>query len=646
MQTLSNLLVSECLTAWSRRGSLMVKANRFIIISLCAALSLMAWSGALAAPSVPAPARIAPTNAPAARPARTNAAFVRPAPAQPSAVRGAATNALTAPARAAAMKAPGVAVQGTNAVPGTNSPAVTAHGGAAGFFEEIKARWSKLRSDPMSLSIAAVAACVVLLLGWGGVSLLRRRRLAPTGSVGKMPGQKPRKISGCNVLLAAGESRKLWSFDARSHGFALNREYTVGSGEKLPQSVVSRSWKSLFQKKLNVALLPPEHVFLKVVQLPRSSYEELLSMVELQVEKLSPMPLAQVVWGIQVLPRSDGSMDTVVVMIVSRAVVEEFLGQLEGEGYLPDRLEMPLLDQLQATPITEDGAYIYPVSSGGREIALVAWWYGGVLHNLDLAVLPETDRAASLREQLLQMSWAGEIEGWVTSAPRWTLVAPPELAALWEPALREGLEQPVTVLDGLAGVKLATRTAERAAESGEAASLMPPEHVQRYRQQFVDRLWMRGLAAIVVLYVAGVVVYFIALNVASWQTRKVEKSVAQMGGAYTNALELKAQSQVLQDRMELKYAALDCWATVAKLLPDGVVLDSLNFTDGRRLTLMGTAPASQTGDLLTFEAALRKARIGDQPLFGKLDNISYNMSPGSASVVWNIGAELKRTEAQ
>lgn len=168
--------------------------------------------------------------------------------------------------------------------------------------------------------------------------------------------------------------------------------------------------------------------------------------------------------------------------------------------------------------------------------------------------------------------------------------------------------------------------------------------MQRYRQQFVDRLWMRGLAAIVVLRGRSVRLLYRA-ECCKLADQKGGKERCANGGAYTNALELKAQSQVLQDRMELKYAALDCWAT-AKLLPDGVVLDSLNFTDGRRLTLMGTAPASQTGDLLTFEAALRKARIGDQPLFGKLDNISYNMSPGSASVVWNVGAELKRTEAQ
>ena len=58
-------------------------------------------------------------------------------------------------------------------------------------------------------------------------------------------------------------------------------------------------------------------------------------------------------------------------MIVARNVVEEFLGQLEGHGYLADRLELSLLDQLQATPIVEDGAWIYPQVKDGKATALV-----------------------------------------------------------------------------------------------------------------------------------------------------------------------------------------------------------------------------------------------------------------------------------
>ena len=41
-------------------------------------------------------------------------------------------------------------------------------------------------------------------------------------------------------------------------------------------------------------------------------------MVELQLEKLSPMPVTQIVWSIQVLPHAEGNLQTVIVMIVAR----------------------------------------------------------------------------------------------------------------------------------------------------------------------------------------------------------------------------------------------------------------------------------------------------------------------------------------
>src|SRR5262249_37161738 len=195
-----------------------------------------------------------------------------------------------------------------------------------------------------------------------------------------------------------------------------------------------------------------------------------------QLEKLSPMPVTQVVWSIHVLPHAEESLQTIIVMIVARDVVEEFLGKLEGQGYLADRLELPLLDQLQATSITEDGAWIYPQPRSGQNSALVAWWYGGVLQNLDLVTLPTSPQSPSLKEQLLQMAWAGEMDGWLKSQPHWHLVADVTSAAQWEPALREALEQPLAVAPPLPGAELAALTARRAAHSDPRASLLPLEY--------------------------------------------------------------------------------------------------------------------------------------------------------------------------
>ncbi len=475
---------------------------------------------------------------------------------------------------------------------------------------------------------------------------------APATPATRLPPAKAggKAIVSCAVLQLGPEARHLWQFDARNGGFVLNREQTAQATDPLPSSVVGKHWTSLWQRKLNVAWLPPEKVFLRVAQLPRSDFNETVSMVELQLEKLSPMPVAQIVWSIQVLPHSVGNMQTVVVLIASRDEVEQFLGRLEGQGFLADELELPILDQLQATVARKDGVYIYPAGLGGESAGLAAWWYGGVLQNLDLLTLPAEGRAASVREQVTQMAWSGEMEGWLTGPPAVHLVAPAVSVAEWEPVLREAMEQPVDIIEPLPPTQLAAATANRVARRPGNLNLLPPEYVERYQQQFVDRLWMRGLLAVCGVYLLGVAIYMIALGAASYRTSSIEEQVAGLSASYTNTMQIKARFGVLKDRQALKYAALDCWKTVAEHLPETLTLESWNLSGGKRLTLHGSAPNDAVQQILDFETAMRRATVmvegsGTQPLFdlNKSDSVQYH-ARGNV-VQWDLVLELKRSES-
>lgn len=471
----------------------------------------------------------------------------------------------------------------------------------------------------------------------------------PLKAAGKPARRKGKsvKIHSCNVLGVRGEARQIWQFDAQNGGFALNREHAVAVGDPFPSRLAAKDWRTLWRHKLNIAWLPPEQAFLRVAQLPQSDFNETVAMVELQLEKLSPLPVAQAVWSILVLPHADGKMQTVIVLIAARSAVEEFLGQLEGQGYLADRLELPLIDQLCTTPITGDGAWIYPEALGGQNTAVVAWWYGGVLENLDLISLPTADRGAALREQLMQSAWAGELDGWVTSPPTWHLVANGPAAAEWEKALQEGLQEPLEMAASLPPPELAALTAKRAAQADPKVNLLPPEFATRYQQQFVDRLWMRGLLAVGGLYLVGLAIYAVALGVMTVRTNGVENQVASLGRDYTNALQIKAQYQVLKERQELKFAALDCWRTIAELLAGDLVLDTMNLSDGKKLVLAGSAPNDKRQEIFDFEAALRKAANTNGPIFvaNSGQNSIVRMNPGGATVSWNFSVELKRSEA-
>jgi len=478
----------------------------------------------------------------------------------------------------------------------------------------------------------------------------------------------------CNILQIASDANRLWQFDAKSGGFALNREHHGALDEPLPARSIAKSWSSLWQPRLNVAWLPPENVFLRVIELPKSNFTETLAMVELQLEKLSPMPVTQIVWTIHVLsrrgtpPRSEAGaetpadgetkpedLQTVVVVIVERSVVEEFLGKLEGRGYLADRLETPMLDQLEATPVTEDGslrqseaadAWIYPVALAGQSAALVAWWCGNALRSLSFVVSPPAgDHAKNLKAQLAQLAWAGELEGWLT-APliQWHLVADPAVAREWENALREGLNEPVQVAPPLPPAELAARTAQRAAAADSHTALLPAEFPARYHQQFVDRLWLRGLMATGVLYAIGVAVYFCATGVLAYRTQGVERQVAALSGSYTNVMELKARFDVLKERQDLKYAALDCWKVVAERLPTNVALQRFSFADGQKLLLSGTAAADQVNAIFDFNTAMQKATNNSRPMFNPGGGEPANPRITGNKATWNFSLQLQHTE--
>jgi hypothetical protein len=542
-----------------------------------------------------------------------------------------------------------VAAQPTNSAKGTNAPAAASGGGWNEKFQQVLV--SKWFYPGLGGVIALLGVVVFFAFRTGGKKGSEEGSQAVTALVLAKGGGKPGKpvaYHSCNVLRSVGDARQLFHFDVKAGALALDKEQTGFSGEPLPSALVGKEWTSLWQPRLNVALLPSQFVFLRVIQLPKSDYAETVSMVELQLEKLSPMPVAQVVWSLHVLPHGEGELQTVIVIMASRTVAEEFLGQLESQGFLADRLEVPMLDLLEGQSTLEDGAWIYPDPGQEGKMALVAWRNKGVLENLTLLAMPADKKAEGLKEQMIQMAWAGELEGWLSATPVWHLVADAALAAEWLPALQAALESPVQSNLPPAEAQLAAITGRRAAQSGPEGNLLPPEFAVRYQQQFVDRLWMRALAGLAGLYVVIVLVYGAALSVLNYRTQSVEEQVAQTASTYTNAIQMKARYQVLKDRQELTFAALDCYRLVAEQLPADVTLEGFNFSDGKKLVLNGTAPNDKVTDMLKFDAEVRKTAVNGQAFFDptKGDNLTYRANPNNTAVTWSCSLELIRSEMQ
>lgn len=451
--------------------------------------------------------------------------------------------------------------------------------------------------------------------------------------------------NSCNVLDATGETRQLWQFVPSGESLRQTYEAKMLPSEPLPARPIAKDWQTLYQKKINIAWLRSDKVFLRALQIPCNDVTEAKGMVELQLEKISTMPVNQLVWSFELMPGVLGPLRTALVVIAERTYVEEFLGNLEGQGYLADRLEVPFIDRLLATKVMHDGVYLYPGPEAEPQWCLAAWFYSGLLQNVSFFHLPAApeERGKTLREHLHQTAWAGEADGWLTSAPRCYLVADPVLQAVWEPLLQDVFDAPTQVVAPAPDAQLAVQTARRAAATVPQGDLLPPEYLTRYRQQLVDRIWMRGVGAALAVYLLGVLFYFAAIQFVQYQYDNLETQYRTAAGPYTNAIKLKTQVQVLQEQLDLQFAALECYKAASELMPDTLQLDGMNFNRGKSFTIYGVVPQDAAGKVGDYNEALRNAvDAKGQPLFIKVN--PPTLSTRGATMSWNFACELKQNE--
>jgi hypothetical protein len=252
------------------------------------------------------------------------------------------------------------------------------------------------------------------------------------------------------------------------------------------------------------------------------------------------------------------------------------------------------------------------------------------------------ERGLQLKTQVEQIAWAGELEGWLPGPPKIHLVASPAEARFWEPIFQEAGGH-VEVIPPLAEAQLVARSAQRCVRTA-GTNLLPPEFALRYRQQFVDGLWMRGLFTVLGLYIIGVLIYFGALYALKLKFNHVKNDVASLNSYYTNAVKDHDELDILEERQALKFAFLDCWKTVAVSLPETVSIENMYF-DHQKFELRGTASADDQDAVRTFNDALRHAtnpNKAEQPLlFAEVT--PPNMQITGDTVKWSFNCELKDT---
>lgn len=125
----------------------------------------------------------------------------------------------------------------------------------------------------------------------------------------------------------------------------------------------------------------------------------------------------------------------------------------------------------------------------------------------------------------------------------------------------------------------------------------------------------------------------------------LEQEIVQ-GNAYTNSIKLRDQVRVLQEQINLQFAALNCYLAVATNMPAELTLESLNFDRGTKLMLYGHGGAESANKVYDFVAALKKAQNQSQPIFDTIDGPAVTLKPGGAQISWNLTCNIRRAEVE
>ena len=462
-----------------------------------------------------------------------------------------------------------------------------------------------------------------------------------------MAGKKT-KWSSCNLLESATEGSRLCQFSVSSKKVKLSGDLRVADLIELPAKAVGKDWSDLLRRKLNIATLPPEKVFLRVVELPECEPDELLPMVEFQIEDLSPLPMAQAVWSAEAVPGSTGTEgnQTVLVMIAERGVVGDRLDELEAVNYLADRVEVPLLRELVPGEPREDGAHIQLVQGADSVLALVSWWFAGRLRDVNSFNLPDTAASRDeLVEKINSVALAGEVAGWMPDEPACHLAKRGDVAADWNTALAKCFGR-IREVEPMSEVDLATAAVEFTARTT-APGLMLEDYSARNRQRFQDGLWVEGVKGAVALMLIGLCFFFAYGSWLQSDLDDLNQQVKVQGLQYTNALSLKAKMQTLNKQEALKTAALNAWSEVAIGLPGELKFTQLMFSSdrtlegntSRKLRIVGTADDGKETFIDDYNLVLARMEVKGregQKLFSSVSPGPSRKDPRKKLTTWSV----------
>lgn len=388
--------------------------------------------------------------------------------------------------------------------------------------------------------------------------------------------------------------------------------------------------------------LPADRLLLRVVDLPTTDPEEIQSMIQLQIEKISPFPVDRLVISHERLSEQEGA-SRVLIAGARREDVDRVGEAFHGASLTPRWLDVDLLGWwhwlTKMGRAAKFGREVILFHEAQRQSLIVA--QSGV--PLALRALPDAtgltpdEKNQMLIEEVeytltsLESEWGGVDH---THYALWHAdEAPTELAA----GLKEstGAEVPVHSLDELP--PLSQALAERAAErDGSRIDLAPPEWASADAARSTLRTMILATSILLGVWLLLLGAFHLALGVRRSQLAKVRAEREALVGPVSEVRQIRDKVMFLRRYTDRTFSSLEVLREVAIALPAEMDLSNFTYNKSGSVTIHGEA--GQEDPIYKFVERLQQSTLFSEV---KLDRVEKRSRQGEVRSIFRITARMQ-----
>jgi Tfp pilus assembly protein PilN len=367
--------------------------------------------------------------------------------------------------------------------------------------------------------------------------------------------------------------------------------------------------------------LPARTVLLRVVELPTQDADEIYAMVDLQVDKLSPFPVDELIVSHETLGPTRGG--TRVMVVAARVEVVEAMGSaLSRIGLRADRIDVDVLGwwHLLRDELKDSSGGQVIILTEPEDTVLLLVRDGNLILVRSLGGEDGLDRATYCATLAEDFSYAltsieaecGGVE--IQACTLWHHGAPPE-------DLRTALRVVTGTDVGLREFRdlppLSQGLAQRAAESAEGtADLAPPEWEARQSSNQVRRRLVVATAGLMGLWLVVVVSFAGVLGSQKSKLSGIQDRLKALEAPAAEVRLVREKAQFLERYTNRNFSALENLRAITIAMPEGIDINSFNYSKGGSISLRGTADTKQP--VFTFGENLQQSDLFKEVQTGQM----------------------------